>query len=182
MFVILSQVNDIDQRCAEALVPILRTYWGQRGIAVHHMSYDQTAKEAALAASYHLRNNNEDIFGMNGEPIPEGLADAIFCWASLEVDPAAWMKVLAARAARETAAWRENDLNHIIILTGVTTTKAAAWATKYLGKNMHLAISRNSLDAHLVTPEELTKEWIERAATFIVKEYQKRSQAGFEGW
>lgn len=178
MFVVLSHVDDTSSRYVEELVPRLRSYWGQRGIATHPMVFDQTVKEAALAASYHLRNGNEAIFGKNTDPVPAGLAEAIYRWGSLDVSHDVWMQVLAARAKKETAVWVENSLTHVVLVTGVVATQVRAYAPKYLGRHLHMMVGSEE-GPLCVKNSDLDSKWLGEAVKHIASEFSKRQLAGF---
>lgn len=154
---------------AEALVPGLRTYWGQRGIAVHHMDFNQTVKEAALAANYHLAAadpayNEKDGF--------KNLVEAIRKSRPITE----WMQLFINRSKRETAEWDKNDLIYIILVTNLHFGDYHACNTPY-GPHMVLNIGSSTNGAGEL--EAPTEEWVSQVQKNLVEEYSMKLKAGF---
>lgn len=170
MFVVLTYL-DRYRSFSEALVPSLRTYWGQRGIAVHHMDFQQTAKEAAVAANYHLASADPAL----ADPKQfEKIVAAIWSTRDL-VD---WFKLFVKRADKEVAAWRQNDLNHIILVTNMHHGDYHA-AGGALGPHMAYCVNMDTFNADQYKKEP-DPSWVEVTSNGIIKAYSRKLRSGFD--
>lgn len=164
----------------EQLVDALRVYWGQRGVAVHAMDFKQTAKEAALAAHHHLKGYllEED----QTENPHYSLVEAIITHIYLKAGHGYWSKVLKKRAEKETAAWRKNDLNFIIIVHNLWPDEYSEGFKNVVGKHFVAPIlSRSAAPGWATLPE--SDKWDESDLTEAVKTiataFKEKQEAGF---
>ena len=181
MYVVLTHKNAGVLGYMESLTNHMRMHWGQRGIAMHVMDYQQTAKEAALAANYHVRHYQDQEPMKEEEIIPPALFNAVWAgFRSSDGNPDFWAKIFMSRSKQETQAWRDNGLVYVIVLTGVKDGTEFEVLKPFLGSHMKMSIGWPDADIVIDPRTELSGDWVQTENIKVFNEYQRRLRVGFE--